>query len=105
MVATAGSRGALSTLITRAPQGRQHPAPATRAAAEIEAALARFRVSAQPRQRLPELEVGTAWRRPLVLDETGHSVRKRTSAMSGRQKCIGINEGPGPQRSEEHTSE
>src|SRR5579872_2089625 len=43
-------------------QFRQNPGPAAGAAAEVEAALAHLWVGAEERQRLPELEVGAAWR-------------------------------------------
>src|SRR5690348_142035 len=47
----------------------QDPGPAARAAAEVEAALARLRVLAQEGEELPELEVGPARRRRAVLDK------------------------------------
>src|SRR5690349_12713274 len=79
-------------------QPLQHPGPATRAAAEIEAALARQRLLAQKGEELPELEVGAAGRRRAVLDEADLAIWKGARAACRRQQRAGLEQGPGSER-------
>ena len=65
-------------------QGLQHPAPAARAGAEIQAEFARLRPPISQRQRFPKLEIGPVGRRGSIFDELDGAVGKGAGTVGRR---------------------
>src|SRR5262249_47183713 len=72
----------------------QHEGPASRAAAEIDAALARARPLADQGEQFPELEVGAARRSAAILDEFNLAVREWARTGRRRQHQVGGEQRP-----------
>ena len=76
----------------------QGPAPAARAAPEIEASLARPGPAPDQGQRLPQLQIGAVRRPDAVFDKQDLAMRKGAGAARRREHRPGIEQGPGPER-------
>ena len=76
----------------------QYPGPAAGAGAEIETCFAGLRPDAEQRERLPQLQLGAAGWRRVVLDEMRFAVRGGAGAGGGSEQCVAIEQGPGTTR-------
>ena len=83
---------------------RQRPAPSARGRPEIEAAVARPGVCAQPGAGLPELEIGARGRPGAVLGEAAGAVHERAGLPGAQQQPVAIEQGPGAERCRGHRS-
>src|SRR6516164_6387755 len=76
------------------PHPLEGPAPAARAAPEIEASLARAGPASDQGQRLPKLEISAARRPAAVFDEIDFAVRKGARATRCHEHGVRIEQGP-----------
>jgi len=76
----------------------QRPTPAARAAAEIEADIARAGAPADQGQCLPQLQIGPARRPAAVFDKADFAIREQARTVWRGEQCVGVEQGPGTER-------